>query len=80
MNEREVLIEATCSPYRERDAFGRILAAPAFRDLSPADRETAFDAQLSARAFERAVAADGLSGTARAVLARAVNIAQLGTD
>lgn len=82
MNGREggSLIEAVCSPFRERDPFGRILASPSFRDLSPADRDTAFDAQLAARRIERALDGDGLSGTARAVLARARSVPQLARD
>lgn len=69
--ERELLIEAVCSPFRARDPLGRIVASPDWWDLSPADREAAFDAQLEARHLERALDPDGLSGTARAVLTRA---------
>lgn len=69
--DRENLIEAVCSPYRERDPFGRILPSPVWWDLCETDREAAFDAQLASREFERSLAPRGLSATADAVLARA---------
>ena len=68
--ERESLIEATVSAFRERDAEGRICPSPAWWDLSPEDRDAAFERQLVARQFERAYDSDGLSATARAVLRR----------
>jgi hypothetical protein len=78
--ERDALIEALSSAYRERDAFGRIQPAPAWWDLSPEDREEAFECQLVSRNLERVVDPDGLSSTARAVLQRAERLQQLGED
>ena len=76
--DRDALIEALSSAYRERDAFGRIQPAPAWWDLSPEDREEAFERQLGSRNLERAHDRDGFSSTARAVLGRSVRLRQLG--
>ncbi len=67
---RLALIEAAVTAYRARDAAGTIRCSPAWRDLDPTDREIAFDLQLESRLLERALDPDGLSATARAVLAR----------
>jgi len=75
--DRDALIEATASAFRERDASGRIVPSPAWRDLAPEDREAAFDHQIAARHVERALDPDGLSATARAVLLRARRLTQL---
>ena len=64
------LIDAVASPWRERTADGRLLAHPAWHDLTPAEREEAFDVALASRALEAALDPAGLSGTARAVLSR----------
>jgi len=68
--DRDLLIEAAVTAFRERDAEGRIRFSPAWRDLPPQDREALFEAQLAARRVERAVDPEGLSTTSRAVLAR----------
>jgi hypothetical protein len=68
MNEERV--ELVVSAYRERGLDGRIRDAPAFHDLSDDDRLRAFEATVEQRAMEAALDADGLSATARAVLAR----------
>ena len=70
LSERHALIEAAVTAFRERDAEGRCVAAPAWWDLSPDDRDALFDLQLAARQLERATDQAGLSTTARAVLAR----------
>jgi hypothetical protein len=75
--DRELLVEAAATAYRERDALGRILVSPAFLDLSPADRDTLFAEQLGSRIIERAVDPAGLSSTAHSVLARLPFISQL---
>jgi hypothetical protein len=75
---RDLLIEAMTSAFRERDASGRIVPSPAWRDLAPEDREAAFESQIAARHLERTLDPDGLSTTARAVLWRAWGLAQLG--
>lgn len=75
--QRESLVESTLSAHRERDASGRILPSGAWLDLAPDDREAAFDVLVEARRLEAAWDADGLSATARAVLARATRLDQL---
>jgi hypothetical protein len=66
----DVLIEATLSAYRERDADGLPRPSGAWRDLPLDARERAFVALVAARRLEALLSEDGLSSTARAVLAR----------
>jgi len=68
--ERDLLIEALTSAWRERDASGRAVPPPAWWDLPPDDRLLAFDAQAATRELERAVDPSGFSGTVRAVMER----------
>jgi hypothetical protein len=72
MSDRETraLIEAAITPHRERDAEGRIVPPPAWWDLAPEALSELFEEQVLAREFERAVDADGESGTVKAVMAR----------
>lgn len=73
MNEargRELLIEQVVGAWRARNADGAIEPHPALYDLDPAGREQAYAEQLRARRLEAALDPDGLSTTARAVLAR----------
>ena len=68
--DRRALFEQVLSAFRERDPFGEVKPAPAWHDLDPADR---IDAALEARRqriLEAAMDREGLSTTARAVLAR----------
>jgi hypothetical protein len=74
----EALIEAAASPFRESDATGRVLPAAAWFDLAPAEREWLFDLQSESRLLERVLDPAGLSGTARAVVARVRGLRQLG--
>ena len=76
----EVVLEAATNAFRQRDPTGRILPAPAWRDLSPQERETLFDRQLQARWLERGLADDGLSSTLSAVMVQAWQVAQLEAD
>jgi hypothetical protein len=76
--ERDALIEATLTAFRERDASGRILPSPAWMDLPPADREAAFDAQVAARRLEAALDDDGRNATVRVVAERIRFLEQLG--
>ncbi len=69
-SDRDILIEAAATPYRERDVEGRIVPPPAWWDLSPEAREELFQRQLLSRAIERAADLNGRSGTVRAVLHR----------
>jgi hypothetical protein len=67
---REALIAAATSAYRARDASGRVLDDPAWRDLDADGRRDAFEATITLRALEAAADPQGLSTTARAVLDR----------
>lgn len=75
--DRDLLIEASASAFRERDPAGRIVPSPAWWDLSPQDRDAAFALQLASRRLERLVDPQGQSTTARAVLARARRLGQM---
>lgn len=68
--EREALIEAAASAWRPRDRDGRVGSHPAWHDLDEAGRQEAFAAARQQRRLEAAADPHGLSGTARAVLAR----------
>ncbi len=68
--EREALIELVVSAFRERDPWGGVGPSPAFFDLSEDERRQAFDEALAQRAVEAALDPEGLTSTARAVLAR----------
>ena len=68
--QRERLIEQVVSAWRPRDRDGGPMAHPAWHDLDEAGRLEAFHRTRHARAMEAALDSDGLSSTARAVLAR----------
>ena len=78
--ERDALIEAAATAFRARDLSGRILPSPDWADLTPEDRDVLFDLQLASRRLERAAHPQGLSSTARAVLARIELSGRRGTD
>lgn len=67
---REILIEAAAGAYRPRDPFGNVRAHPAWYDLDEAGRAEAFEIATRLRAIEASLDPEGLSSTARAVLAR----------
>ena len=67
---REALVAAASSAFRSRDAEGRVLLDPSWLDLDAGGRIEAFDLAASQRALEAATDPEGLSTTARAVLAR----------
>jgi hypothetical protein len=69
-DSKDLLMEEAASAFRERNASGRILSAPAWFDLSPQDRETLHLHQLESRQIERAFNPRGLSSTVLAVLSR----------
>ena len=69
-SDRDTLIEAAATPYRERDVEGRIVPPPAWWDLSTEAREELFQRQLLSRAIERAADPNGWSGTIKAVMLR----------
>jgi hypothetical protein len=68
--ERELLIEQAAGGWRPRRADGGIGTHPAWADLDSAGRVEAFEAARLQRRLEAALDEEGLSTTARAVLAR----------
>lgn len=69
--EREALIEAVTTAHRTIDPFTRMVNGhPAFHDLDDDGRRIAYERALVTRTLERALDPQGLSTTARAVLAR----------
>lgn len=69
-DDRETLIEQVATAHRARDPLGNIEAHRAFHDLDEAGREEAFEVAVKLREMEAAMDPEGLSTTARAVLAR----------
>jgi hypothetical protein len=67
---REELIEAAAGAWRPRRPDGSLGPHPAWADLDEAGRREAFEAARLSRRLEAALDAEGLSSTARAVLAR----------
>jgi len=68
--DREILVEQAAAAHRERDAHGGVRAHRAWHDLDGAGRVEAFEAAARSRRMEAALDAEGLSTTAKAVLAR----------
>jgi hypothetical protein len=68
--DREDLVEQAAGAFRARDPHGRILSHPAWHDLDEAGRDEAFALAARLRRMEAAIDPEGLSTTARAVLAR----------
>ena len=66
----ELLIEQVVSAWRPRDRDGGLRAHPAWHDLPEDLREQAAKAARQQRRIEAALDPEGLSSTARAVLAR----------
>jgi len=67
---REELVEAAAGAWRPRRPDGSLGPHPAWADLDEAGRREAFEAARLSRRLEAALDAEGLSSTARAVLAR----------
>jgi hypothetical protein len=70
MSARDDLIEAAATAWRARDSSGAIRPSGAWFDLDAEGRREAHDAAAQARILEAALDPDGLSTTARGVLAR----------
>lgn len=69
--EEDLLVEQVAGAHRTPPpTFGELRYHPAWHDLPPAARERAFERALALRVAEAALDPDGLSTTARAVLAR----------
>jgi hypothetical protein len=69
-NDRELLIERVTSAHREREPDGTLRAHAAWFDLDAAGRAEAAQEAERQRFLEAALDPEGLSTTARAVLAR----------
>jgi hypothetical protein len=69
VTERERLIEEAASAWRPRGAEG-VRPHPSWADLDAAGRRETFELARTQRRLEAALDAEGLSTTARAVLAR----------
>ena len=67
---RDELIEQAAGAWRPRRRDGGVGSLPAWHDLDEAGRLEAYDAACLARRLEAALDPEGLSTTARAVLAR----------
>jgi hypothetical protein len=67
---REALVEAAAGAYRPRRPGGGTGTSPAWHDLDAEGRQEAFRAAALSRRLEAALDPEGLSSTARAVLAR----------
>lgn len=68
--EEESLVEAVTTAHRERGPGGVLRAHPAWHDLGDEGRNAAFERTVVQRRLEAALDPEGLSTTARAVLAR----------
>lgn len=70
---RDALIEAAATAWRGRTPHGDVRSHPAWHDLDDEGRVEAHDRAATSRALEAALDPQGLSSTARAVLARIRN-------
>ncbi len=68
--EEEELLEQVTSAHRRRRADGSVQSHPAWHDLNEAGRREAFEQTLLQRKLEAAMDPEGLSTTARSLLAR----------
>jgi len=68
--ETRQLIEEATTAWRPRTPDGTILPHPAWADLDPDSRLTAFEETVVSRRLERGLDSQGLSTTVRAVLGR----------
>jgi hypothetical protein len=68
--EEELLLEQVTSAHRRRRPDGSVTSHPAWHDLNEAGRREAFEQTLLQRKLEQAMDAEGLSTTAKALLAR----------
>ncbi len=80
MSARDTLVEAAASAWRARNLDGSIRPSGAWLDLDASGRTEAHDAAARARMLEAALDSEGLTTTARAVLARIRGDAGSGLD
>jgi hypothetical protein len=64
------IVESVAAAWRPRDPRGDVRFHPGWYDLDEGARQRAFDAASESRVLEAALDPEGLSTTARAVLAR----------
>ena len=69
MKDRDPIVEQVVTAWRPHDLDGNLRPHPAWHDLDDAGREQAYRETVSARRLEAALDPEGLSTTARAVLA-----------
>ncbi|MBI4957143.1 MAG: hypothetical protein HY908_34335 [Myxococcales bacterium] len=69
-DDQSRLVAEVTSAHRARDPEGRVCAHPAWHDLDAGGRREAFAATRELRTLEAALDPEGLTTTARAVLAR----------
>ena len=69
-DDRDTLIEAATTAWRPRAPHGPLRFHPAWWDLDPPGRQAAHDRARVSRAIEAALDPEGLSTTAKAVMAR----------
>ena len=68
--ETDLLVEQALSAWRPRDPDGTLRPHPAWADLDPDSRARLFEEAAISRRLEAALDPEGLSTTARAVMAR----------
>ena len=68
--DREALVEAAASAWRPRRPNGAIGQHPAWSDLDEVGRMEAYELARVARKLEAALDPDGMSSTARGVMAK----------
>ena len=68
--DEQELLEQVTSAHRRRRPDGSVASHPAWHDLNEDGRREAFEQTLLQRKLESAMDAEGLSTTARALLAR----------
>ena len=68
--ERQILIEHATTAWRPRDPSGGIDSHPTWHDLDESERLEVYRATVLQRVLEASLDREGLSTTARAVLAR----------
>jgi hypothetical protein len=66
----DALVDAVTTAWRPRGPNGQLRYHPVWHDLDAVGREQAYDATFALRTLEAALDPEGLSSTARAVLAR----------
>lgn len=74
--ERNALVEQAAAAWRPTAIDGAIRAHPAWHDLDEAGRREAFTLATATRTLEAALDPDGLSTTAKAVLAKIRGLAR----